>query len=248
MNLDEADLRELAVAIARRDRSRDVVGWEEALSRAQRRGSLDRMLRALARDHPSDEVLQSIANLVGARRRPTAGMVAALGTAVATAAAALAVVTMTGEGAVEVAIAHPAQQLPATPAPEPVSLASTAPTFAVVPPTAEAEPPRAAPEPQQPIQSGAPPVASGPCATGADDVIGYWYAGPSSPGQAGDIIEVAHSVNVRADYPDRHNRFDARTTVRCVLPRGATVRLSLDPVHVPGDRWWVPLTPADLHG
>ena len=93
--------------------------------------------------------------------------------------------------------------------------------------------------------------ANGRCtAAKSGAVVGYWYAGAVAPGQAGSTIEIDSSVNVRADYPDRHNDYDARSDVRCVLKAGDLVRLSKDPIMVPGDRYWVPLVSGDLleHG
>ena len=78
------------------------------------------------------------------------------------------------------------------------------------------------------------------------DFIGYWYAGADQPGRKGEIIEVAMGVNVRKDYPGRHNNFDKRAKVRCILKRGDKVKLTEAPVLVPGDKFWVPLFHGDL--
>ena len=66
------------------------------------------------------------------------------------------------------------------------------------------------------------------------------------PAQAGDTLIMPNSVNVRADYPDAHNDFDARTALRCTLAAGDKVRLSSDPIAVPGGAFWVPLHSGDL--
>ena len=54
------------------------------------------------------------------------------------------------------------------------------------------------------------------------------------------------AVNVRADYPDGANDYNARTELRCALLAGDHVHLSAAPILVPGDRYWVPLHAGDL--
>ena len=67
-----------------------------------------------------------------------------------------------------------------------------------------------------------------------------------TPGAAGDIIEMPNSVNVRLDYPDRHNNYDKRAPLRCTLTTGDRVRLTDAPIAVPGGAYWVPLHSGDL--
>ena len=86
----------------------------------------------------------------------------------------------------------------------------------------------------------------GRCRLKEGGIVGYWYAGRSAPAQAGDTIIMPNSVNVRADYPDTHNDFDARTARRCTLAAGDKVRLTSDPIAVPGGAFWVPLHSGDL--
>ncbi|MEL6342958.1 MAG: hypothetical protein AAFV53_07475 [Myxococcota bacterium] len=86
----------------------------------------------------------------------------------------------------------------------------------------------------------------GACRGAPDDLIGYWYAGVDAPGASGETITVPVPTNVRADYPDAHNGFNARAAVRCVLVKGTRLTLKADPIAVPGDRYWVPLHGADL--
>jgi hypothetical protein len=88
----------------------------------------------------------------------------------------------------------------------------------------------------------------GRCAAQPGEIIGYWHAGETSPGAAGDLLEMPHARNVRADYPDVHNRFNARAEVQCQLSLGDRVRLSRAPIRVPGDHYWVPLVHGDLIG
>ena len=87
---------------------------------------------------------------------------------------------------------------------------------------------------------------NGRCTIPDDGVVGYWYAGESAPGAAGEVVVVPHSVNVRADYPDRHNSYDARAAIRCQLASGDRIQLTAEPILVPGDRYWVPLYNGDL--
>lgn len=87
---------------------------------------------------------------------------------------------------------------------------------------------------------------SGRCTTEEGGLIGYWYAGDLLPGDAGETITMTSGVYVRADYPDEHNDFDSHSAVRCALRAGDRVRLSMPPMRVPGDRYWVPLVHGDL--
>ena len=84
------------------------------------------------------------------------------------------------------------------------------------------------------------------CTAEEGEVVGYWYAGEQLPGTQGSTVTLTHAVNVRADYPDVHNRFDARSTVTCVLQEGDVVRLSSAAVKVPGNAYWIPLISGDL--
>ncbi|NCG18531.1 MAG: hypothetical protein GWP91_05920 [Rhodobacterales bacterium] len=81
---------------------------------------------------------------------------------------------------------------------------------------------------------------------GEGELVGYWYAGEEPPGTQGSTVTLGHAVNVRVDYPDVHNRFDARSTVTCVLQEGDVVRLTAAAVKVPGNAYWIPLISGDL--
>ena len=72
-------------------------------------------------------------------------------------------------------------------------------------------------------------------------LVGYWYAGRESPGQKGDKITVPRDLNVREDYPDKHNDYNRRAPIRCTLGVGKPLVLTADPIAVPGDAYWVPL-------
>lgn len=120
-------------------------------------------------------------------------------------------------------------------------------------PPAPPEEPPAAPDIAEAPAAAAPPAPdrssdyTGRCRARDGELIGYWYAGSSSPGAAGETITASVTTNVRADYPDVHNDFDARTTVRCILLEGQQVTLSVEPKAVPGGRYWVPLYGGDLN-
>ncbi|MEC7946689.1 MAG: effector-associated domain EAD1-containing protein [Myxococcota bacterium] len=87
---------------------------------------------------------------------------------------------------------------------------------------------------------------NGRCTVEGGGIVGYWYAGRTAPAAAGETLVMPNSVNVRADYPDKHNRFDARTALRCTLSVGDKVRLTAEPIAVPGGAFWVPLHSGDL--
>ena len=89
---------------------------------------------------------------------------------------------------------------------------------------------------------------NGRCTAEPGEVVGYWYAGRNAPGSAGQTITMDRSVNVRADYPDAHNGYDARSPVRCVLKAGDQLVLTQAPISVPGGAYWVPLVTGDLGG
>jgi len=79
------------------------------------------------------------------------------------------------------------------------------------------------------------------CSGPTGELVGYWYAGRTSPGKKGERITVPRDLNVRADYPDSHNDYDRRAKIRCTLGVGQSLVLTADPILVPGDAYWVPL-------
>ena len=79
------------------------------------------------------------------------------------------------------------------------------------------------------------------CSGPKGELVGYWYAGRTSPGVKGERITVPRDLNVRADYPDRHNDYNRRAKIRCTLGVGQSLVLTADPILVPGDAYWVPL-------
>ena len=111
--------------------------------------------------------------------------------------------------------------------------------------TADPVPPRASSRAPNASSTG-PANHSGRCTQAGGGLIGYWYAGTSSPGSQGDVITVPRDMNVRAWVPSISNDFDARGPVRCVLVGGDRVRLTHAPVPVPVDSFWVPLYSGDI--
>ncbi|RME23990.1 MAG: hypothetical protein D6798_12320, partial [Deltaproteobacteria bacterium] len=139
----------------------------------------------------------------------------------------------------------PAEAAPAEGEPAPTDIA---PTAAITPAEDAASHRDALPTgstEDAPARAGIVPATTSPhrrgCQGEAGEIVGYWYAGATAPGAAGDTITVPRDVNVRADYPDRHNGYDARAPVRCTLAKGDRITLAADPILVPGDRYWVPL-------
>lgn len=120
-------------------------------------------------------------------------------------------------------------------------------------PAVEPEPGAAAPselepesEPTEAEDSSVDPpagaaVAEGPCATPRGRVIGYAYAGSSSPGQAGETWVLPRSLNVRVDYPRQENGWSSKARVACVLGKGAKLRMVEAPIPVGGGVFWVPV-------
>ncbi len=126
---------------------------------------------------------------------------------------------------------------PATPVPPgaatpaagaPVARATTAEAT-----TAEATSPKATSPAPMPTRVG--------CKGSPGQVVGYYYAGTTSPGSAGSTITLPRDARVRAEYPNAANGHDAKTPERCVLPRGTQLRLVQDPVDASNGHYWVPV-------
>ncbi len=145
------------------------------------------------------------------------------------------------------AAAAPEAAAPEAAAPAPVP--EEAPAAAPAPPAGTSAPPAPAPAPTAPATgTDAPPALPatqaddhGRCTTAAGGLVGYYYAGRSAPGAAGETITVDRTAFVRADYPDRHNRYNAKAAVRCSVIEGDQLTLTGAPIAVPGDAYWVPV-------
>ncbi|MFT4621585.1 MAG: hypothetical protein ACI8PZ_000237 [Myxococcota bacterium] len=242
----------------------DPAAWEALLGGPNMPSAVRRAAAVL----PDDANLQAaVAELLGPRKWPTA-LVAGVGAAGigAVAVAAVAVLAVGGLTLIDSTTAPdmaPAPALAATaPAPQPTPsqpapLAGSADLAAA--PAVEGSPPEAAARPDV-VESRSSKPATAPTSrsgtagpercVGAEPgaIVGYWHAGEATPGRSGEVLQMPHGRNVRADYPDEHNRFDARAEVQCQLHRGDRVRLSRDPIRVPGGHYWVPLLSGDLMG
>lgn len=89
-------------------------------------------------------------------------------------------------------------------------------------------------------------LPTGRCTDPQGGIVGYWYAGRQSPGQVGDTVHLARSINVRNAFPSADNGWNSGGRIRCVLRPGDQVRLSDQPIEVSGGAWWVPLHTGDL--
>ena len=76
--------------------------------------------------------------------------------------------------------------------------------------------------------------------------IGYFHWGPESNGKPTPEITLAHSVNVRRDYPRFGNQYSTNESVRCILRTGEKIRLSSEAILVAGGHYWIPVTSHDL--
>ncbi len=231
--------------------------WLTALKTAREGGMLPTLARQIGKVVPDDENLQHACALLaeGKGASPSALMGAALSVGMALVLAGLGVYTLSPPEL-------PKPELQPQSVTQPVQVAQVAPpaedvhVAAVdVVPSPEAEEATVAvaevEAPTQPDLVAKADVTPGTfqrCTGGEGEVVGYWYAGEEEPGAQGSTVTLTHAVNVRADYPDVHNRFDARSKVTCVLQEGDLVRLSRAAVKVPGNAYWVPLMSGDLTG
>jgi hypothetical protein len=76
---------------------------------------------------------------------------------------------------------------------------------------------------------------------GSGDLIGYWYAGSTPPQIDNGWTTIPHGVNVRIDFPEEHNNYNAKTAVSCVLFPNMRVPVQHEPILVAGGKYWIPL-------
>jgi len=241
MELTDSDLSDLAAFFGRRldvrltptpaartdaQARQRAMAWLLTLEEAQDRGHLSALLLKISRRFPDDPNLQEACALLiepGRSSDRAAGLVF-----LAAGAAGVAGLLASGVGltaAVVTGFIPPAE-----------------PTFTSLTPAIEVVG-------NSPVDSpirheSAAPV--GRCTNPDAAQVGYWYAGSQYPGGVGSTVPFDRAVNVRVDYPDHHNRFDARSHIECVIQPGDRVRISREPVLVPGNRYWVPLVSGDL--
>jgi hypothetical protein len=226
-------------------------GWNTLILQAQRRRKLAKLAQVAAKMDQSDQNLQAVCNLLGARARTVRNRALA-----GSMAAVLAIGFGFGGWMLGV---EEAPELAET-ATVPVALAATtAPAPVEAPPVIEV-----APEPEKVLSPREarrlaraearklrPPTGpawrNGRCTYDKPgQFIGYWYAGTKIPGAQGDLVDVAISVNVRKDYPNGKNGFNKQAPVRCILRRGDKVKLTAAAIGVGRGHYWVPLYHGDL--
>ncbi|MDG1484549.1 MAG: hypothetical protein P8R54_33490 [Myxococcota bacterium] len=246
--------------------SDDDSGWGTLLLRAQSSGRLAHLADAAFAEAPEDENLRDVRQILTAPRRRKQTLFA-VSSAVALALTLVIAFAATRSDPVAEPPVQPAAVLASADNTPPPAARVAAPKPEAVAPVVKAPEPPEAPEvreapaaleaPAEPAGSGAEEApapravpasraSTGRCRAGEGELIGYWYAGADAPGAAGATISVPVTVNVRADYPDEHNRFNARADVQCVLLEGDRLTLTVDPIRVPGQRYWVPLYGGDL--
>jgi type II secretory pathway pseudopilin PulG len=76
---------------------------------------------------------------------------------------------------------------------------------------------------------------------GSGEIIGYWYAGANPPEVMNGWTTIPHGMNVRLDYPERHNAYNAKAPVSCVLFPNMEVPVLDEPILVAGGKYWVAL-------
>ena len=76
---------------------------------------------------------------------------------------------------------------------------------------------------------------------GSGEIIGYWYAGANPPEVMNGWTTIPHGMNVRLDYPERHNNYNAKASVSCILFANMEVPVLDEPILVAGGKYWVPL-------
>ena len=233
MHLDDAELGELARFLARRfdlelhrlDGAPSASleqAWTERLQERRDAGRLPVLFAQLRNRHPEDTNLRDVVELLA---EPSRGADQAAGFFLMAAAAAVLFFGTAGVGAAG-AVWLLDGEVQAVEAP-------VAPVLATLEGAEMSHPERAEQD-----------TVPGRCGGGPGEVVGYWYAGATAP--TGEVLTMPETVNVRAAYPERANDWDARSPIRCVLHAGDLVRLSQQPVHVDGDRYWVPLVAGDL--
>lgn len=266
VDLDGPELRSLASMYARRfprraDRLRIAHGagletgwtdfseaeaaWESLLTRAQQVDALSKVAEAASSERPADENLGELARTLRAagRRSPWAAVVL-LGVGIAV---GLAIGIPVGRGSVPGPVATVLPVVAPSPPAPPVE-APDDDAVADAPPADEAAVPEPLPEANfaTPSDETQPALLPEGCRGALGTVVGYWYAGEESPGRAGTPLTLDKAIRVRKDFPRAENNWSKDAEVRCVVPPGAHLRLSGDPVSVQGGGWWVPLGADDL--
>jgi Effector-associated domain 1 len=243
----------------------EVLPWGDLIELAAARGELARLATVARAAAPDDANLRSLAELMAPRRSPLVWLaLPAVGLVVA---AAVVLVTVLfrpspevtdlrapdlvsvagGGGASGLAASLAAEQAPedASGGTPPVVDASAV-AAPVSTPSAAAHKASTATKRAAVAGGASPGVGSGRCTAAQGELIGWWYAGSRTPAQVGTTYTLPTHANVRADYPDEHNRFNARSALRCTLFPGDRILMTHAAKQVPGNAFWVPLYGGDL--
>ena len=178
---------------------------------------------------------------------PTDSTVAVIEPLVAPEVETTLAVTEPGEDAAETAVVEAAPKVEAAPVPVPVPAVALAPTT----------PKAVVQQAKAPVVAAVTPVprkrriipadgVQGRCGGARQEIVGYWYAGDTTPGLTGEVVDIGRTVNVRQDYPRYNNGYSSRSEVVCWLKTGDKVKLTQAPIYVDGDVYWVPLVAGDL--
>jgi len=226
--------------------------WDTLILQAQRRHKLGKLALVASKMDQTDQNLQAVCNLLGARARATRNRVMAGGMAAAVALCFGIGGWMLGaEEAPEVAAAMPAADVTLAAAPAPAPESAQPVVEAKPEPTPEISPREARRLARAEARKNRPPTGpawrNGRCTYDKPgQFIGYWYAGKEMPGAQGDLVDVGISVNVRKDYPNGRNGFNKQAPVRCILRRGDKVKLTAAGMEVGRSHYCVPLYHGDL--
>ena len=102
-------------------------------------------------------------------------------------------------------------------------------------------------ERQQPSASTVEKNVSGCELQGDGSLIGYWYVGANPPVVKNGQTYIGHGRNVRIDYPDIHNNYNARAEIVCVLYGKRNIPVKTKAILVPGNKYWMALY-SQSHG
>lgn len=224
------------------------IAWERLITTAQNRRKLPKLAIVASKTDTTDQNLQAVCNLLGARarivRNRVIGVAAAASLALSFGIAGFSLGT--DDSNATLAAIETVPEAPAVAEVIAPEVVEAIPAIEVVEPEPVGPAYVTAHTPPTERESG-PAWRNGRCTYEKDgDFIGYWYAGGDLPGAQGETVEVTMGVNVRMDYPGLHNDFDKRAKVRCILKRGDKVKLTQAAILVPPDKYWVPLYHGDL--
>lgn len=259
MRLDPAILEELAAFYARRlPEGADAIAkqcglpapggtgvdaWRALLTAADSR--VHKVANAVARALPADENAQQAAKDLAPNRTWAVGAAVAASLAVLL---VIGIVASSSSAQAEIAppAAPPAAPLTMTAPPiltaaplEPVALAPSAVTPETPAPAAPTVPVAQIAAPESPTLASLAPSTKVPrsgCHASGGATVGWWYAGTSAPGSAGETITLKRGANVRASAPSAENHWRLGAPVGCGLEAGDRVTLG-EVRTIPGGVW-----------